>query len=212
MIRQFLIALLLALPVFAMSQNKWEWEEKQAEHQAVKQAKAKAKAEADAKYLKGAVTESDGKVVFTTTIDAQGKSADDIYDALGRFMQRLTHESNQMIQAKLTLCDSVNRQIVGAYEEWLVFTSNALSLDRSRFYYLLTAKCSDGKAIIEMSRLHYLYEEERTPQRMTAEEWITDKEALNKKGTKLLPYAGKFRRKTIDRKDYLFQQMKLALQ
>ena len=37
----------------------------------------------------------------------------------------------------------------------------------------------------------------------TAEEWITDEEAFNRKGTKMLPATGKFRMKTIDLMDEL---------
>ena len=62
-----------------------------------------------------------------------------------------------------------------------------------------------------MLHIRYLYEEERAPQRLSAEEWITDKEAVNKKNTKLLPLSGKFRRKTIDRKDYLFNKFESLL-
>ena len=43
------------------------------------------------------------------------------------------------------------------------------------------------------------------------EEWISDKEAVNKKNTKLLPLSGKFRRKTIDRKDFLFNKFESLL-
>jgi len=39
-----------------------------------------------------------------------------------------------------------------------------------------------------------------------AEEWITDRYGLNKKQTKLARVSGKFRKKTIDRKDYLFNK------
>ena len=45
-----------------------------------------------------------------------------------------------------------------------------------------------------------------------ADEWITDKYALNKKKTKLLKGSGKFRRKTIDRKDNIFGKICKALQ
>ena len=45
----------------------------------------------------------------------------------------------------------------------------------------------------------------------SAEEWITDKYCVNKKHTKLLPVSGKFRRKTIDRKDYLFNRFNTIL-
>jgi colicin import membrane protein len=73
--------------------------------------------------------------------------------------------------------------------------------------YNLIVTCTDGKADVTMTRIHYLYEEERNPQAYRAEEWITDKEALNKKQTKLARISGKFRRKTIDRKDFLFNKL-----
>ena len=95
---------------------------------------------------------------------------------------------------------------MGNYQEWLVFKSTALVLDRTRLYYHLIVNCSDGKADISMTRIYYLYEEERDPQTLKAEEWITDEVGLNKKKNKLSRVAGKFRRKTIDRKDYLFNK------
>ena len=66
------------------------------------------------------------------------------------------------------------------------------------------AQCNDGRLEVKMTRIYYLYEEERDPQTYKAEEWIDDKNALNKKQTKLLRGSAKFRRKTVDRKDYLF--------
>ena len=62
-----------------------------------------------------------------------------------------------------------------------------------------------------MTRIHYLYEEERDPQSLAAEEWITDQYGLTKKKNKLARLSGKFRRKTIDRKDYLFEMLTNAL-
>ena len=77
--------------------------------------------------------------------------------------------------------------------------------------FVLTAKCQTGQADITMSRIHYLYDEERKPLRYKAEEWITDKQAVNKKNTRLLPISGKFRKKTIDRKDFLFSKFESLL-
>ena len=37
------------------------------------------------------------------------------------------------------------------------------------------------------------------------EEWITDKEAIKKDGTKLYPHSAKFRIKTIDRVEQIFE-------
>lgn len=53
-----------------------------------------------------------------------------------------------------------------------------------------------------MTRIRYWYDENRDGgEKYTAEEWITDDMALNKKKTKLAPICGKFRRETIDLKD-----------
>ena len=46
---------------------------------------------------------------------------------------------------------------------------------------------------------------------VTAEEWITDEEALNKKKTGLNRMSAKFRIKTIDRKDNIFDTISNAL-
>ena len=164
----------------------------------------------DAKYLKGAVTEVDGKVVFSKTIEAPGKSAAQIYGILKQYMEKMTTESNQ-IHSQLLVADDSKHELGGSYEEWLVFKKTLLQLDQTRFLYVLEANCSDGKADVTLSRIRYLYDENRNPEHLKAEEWITDKEAVNKKGTKLLPISGKFRRKTIDRKDFLFNKFETLL-
>jgi colicin import membrane protein len=71
--------------------------------------------------------------------------------------------------------------------------------------------CSDGEANVKMTRISYDYDTDRKPVHYTAEEWITDKYAVNKKHTKLYPISGKFRRKTIDRKDFIFNKFNTLL-
>mgnify|MGYP000886098372 FL=1 len=64
---------------------------------------------------------------------------------------------------------------------------------------------------MSIERISYEYETGRPSGfKSTAEDIITDKEALNKKGNKLNRLTGKFRRKTIDRKDQLFDTIKVA--
>ena len=156
----------------------------------------------DAKYLKGAVTEVDGKVVFSKTINAPGKTADQVFDIVKAYITKMTGEKNQ----------EVARHELGAtFNEWLVFKSSPIMLDQTRMLYALKVNCMDGKAEVTMSNIRYIYEENRAPKHYTAEEWISDKEALNKKGTRLLPLSGKFRRKTIDRKDFLFNKFESLL-
>lgn len=187
----------------SIAQNTWEKKEVKTEDP-VKVVVAKPNP--DQKYLQGAVPVVNGKVVFSKTFETPGKSAFEIYNIIGQFFQDVTREPNQ-INSQIVKADTTDYELGASYEEWLVFKKNAISLDRTRLSYVLKAICQNGKVMVEMSHIKYLYEEERDPQRYKAEEWIVDKEAVNKKNTKLLPLTGKFRRKTIDRKDYLFNKI-----
>ena len=199
----FIVLLTLLSPTLRAQDNTWEQPEED-------EMEKTEKVNPNAKYLQGAVPEVDGKVVFQKTISTPGKTADEIYAIVKRYMTRMTHEKNQ-VQSQIVLDDSLNHIIAGTYGEWLVFKSSALALDRTKMMFVLTAKCQTGQADITMSRIHYLYDEERKPLRYKAEEWITDKQAVNKKNTRLLPISGKFRKKTIDRKDFLFSKFETLL-
>lgn len=206
MMKKLFFTVLALVPLSMWAQdNTWELSD---DDEVKKEVKAKSKV--DPKYLKGAVPEVNGQVVFSKHIEVPGKTAAQIYDIILPYMERLTQTTNQ-IESRIATTDAQKHDIVGVYQEWLVFKNAALSLDRTRFFYALHAQCTDGTADIEMLHIRYLYEEERAPQRLSAEEWITDKEAVNKKNTKLLPLSGKFRRKTIDRKDYLFNKFESLL-
>jgi colicin import membrane protein len=203
--KKLIVTILALMPLTMWAQdNTWELPEQEQE-----EVKAE-KENPDQKYLLGAVPVVDGKVVFNKTIEAPGKSAAQIYGILKQYMEKMTKESNQ-IHSQILVADDSKHELGGSYEEWLVFKKTLLQLDRTRFLYVLEANCSDGKADVTLSRIRYLYDENRNPEHLKAEEWITDKEAVNKKGTKLLPISGKFRRKTIDRKDFLFNKFETLL-
>lgn len=203
--KKLIVTILALMPLTMWAQdNTWELPEQEQE-----EVKAE-KENPDQKYLLGAVPVVDGKVVFSKTIEAPGKNAAQIYGIMKQYMEKMTTESNQ-IHSQLIVADDSKHELGGSYEEWLVFKKTLLQLDQTRFLYVLEANCSDGKADVTLSRIRYLYDENRNPEHLKAEEWITDKEAVNKKGTKLLPISGKFRRKTIDRKDFLFNKFETLL-
>ena len=197
--KKILITLLMALPLMAAAQdNTWERIENPSTNST----------NPDAKYLaEGAVPEVDGKVSWQKVIDAPGKSAQQIYDILLAQLNKMVGEENQLMErSKVAIQDQANHQLGATFHEWLVFKNTALSLDRTVMNFQLIVNCSDGKADVTMTRVSYDYELERDPTHYTAEEWITDKYAVNKKHTKLLKLSAKFRRKTIDRKDYIFNK------
>jgi len=166
----------------------------------------------DAKYLlPGAVPICDGKVCFETTIQAPGKTADQIYHILLKQLTKMTKESNQLKNSLVAIQDSNRYQLGAVFHEWLVFKNSSLSLDQTQFHFRILANCADGKAEIKISHIYYDYDVDRKPIRYSAEEWITDKFSVNKKRTKLYPISGKFRRKTIDRKDFIFKKLDTIL-
>ena len=201
--KKLLIAMFMLMPMLATAQdNTWE----RIEQEPVE------KENPDAKYLqKGIVPVVDGRVCFETNIKAPGKSAEQIYRILLKQLEKMVQEPNQIENSLVDVKDSVKHELGAVFHEWLVFKNTTLSLDRTQLNFQLIVKCSDEQADVKIAHISYNYDIDRKPVRYTAEEWITDKYAVNKKHTKLYPLSAKFRRKTIDRKDFIFNKFNTLL-
>ena len=214
--KKIIIALIALFPLVMNAQNVWEKPENNSQQQQKKKKALIEKnlANEDPKYLAGAIPLIDGKIVFTLDQDVPGKSAQQIYDILYKLLDQMTKEDGQFKESQVALVNKQDHIIAARFKEWLVFQNTFLSLDRTIFNYTIIAKCSDGHANITLSRMSYQYEIDRPDTEAVetvAEDWITDENALNKKKTKLAKYTGKFRRKTIDRKDNIFETIKAEL-
>lgn len=167
-----------------------------------------AKLKEDPKYLEGAITfDEQGKIVFDTEIEAPGKSAAKLYDLVFDYMSGLTQDKESKA-SRMALVNKDEHIIVNAMDEWLVFSNSFISLDRTECKYNLIAKITDGKVSLSINHINYIYEEGRqTGFKLPAEEVIIDKVALTKKKNDLARIFGKFRKKTIDRKDQIFNEI-----
>lgn len=167
-----------------------------------------AKLKEDPKYLEGAITyDEQGKIVFDTEIEAPGKSATQLYDLVFDYMSGLTHDKESKA-SRMALVNKDEHIIVNTMDEWLVFSNSFISLDRTECKYNLIAKITDGKVSLSINHINYIYEEGRqTGFKLPAEEVIIDKVALTKKKNDLARIFGKFRKKTIDRKDQIFNEI-----
>ena len=208
MMKLFFILLAYFIPTIAMAQSVWEKPTTDYDNKDDKTVERKVeKPSKDAKYLAGAVPEVDGKVEWQLDVDVPGKTADQIYSIMLNCLTDLTKTENQLEGSSVALVNKQEHIVAASIKEWLVFTDKFLMLDRTKFNYTLIAYCKDNHLTVTMGRISYRYEDNRSDDGgyvYKAEEWINDENALNRKKTRLLPGSAKFRRKTIDRKDYLF--------
>lgn len=165
----------------------------------------------DPKYLAGAIQlNTEGKVEFVLDTQANGKSADEIYNIVFQYMSKLI-KNEQNINSRIALVNrnNKNEQIIACImDEWFVFNQSFISLDRTETKYQLVATISDNHLHLSMTRIVFNYEEGRsTGFKEPAENVITDKYALTKKKNDLAKIYGKFRRGTIDRKDQIFNDL-----
>lgn len=165
----------------------------------------------DPKYLAGAIQlNAEGKVEFVLDTQANGKSADEIYNIVFQYMSKLI-KNEQNINSRIALVNrnNKNEQIIACImDEWFVFNQSFISLDRTETKYQLVATISDNHLHLSMTRIVFNYEEGRsTGFKEPAENVITDKYALTKKKNDLAKIYGKFRRGTIDRKDQIFNNL-----
>lgn len=160
-------------------------------------------------YLAGAVPLVDGKVVFEESFSYPGKTAAELYDKAFEYVNNLTVDENQntegQLRSRISIVNKNTHSIAAKMYELLVFTNTMLMSDRTDFTYTLIVNCADNKVDVRMERMSYTYEANRsTGFTEPAHNIIADKYALNKKQTKVVRPYGKFRIKTIDRKNAIF--------
>lgn len=155
------------------------------------------------RYLaKDAVPVVDGHVVFTNNIAIlDGNTQEKVGEIASKWLDGYLAGFDK---AKNRVISSAQGEIVAMGDRELVFTDNAIAYDAAQMSYALTIKYSASECSMQISRIKYVYNDGTGTDRLTAEEYIVDEFAVNKKGTKLTPITGKFRKKTLDFVDEVF--------
>lgn len=155
------------------------------------------------KYLKaGAVPTVGGKVVFTDSVSiVDGYTAEQVNTLARAWVESFL---NGRDAARNRVVKEENGRIDVMAQQEIVFANNAFSYDKALMNYVVTLNSTPDKCIITLSRISYNYNDGTTTEVIIAEDYITDENAVNKKGTRLIPMTGKFRRKTIDTADEIF--------
>lgn len=154
----------------------------------------------------GAIPVKNGKVTFEEAIPAEGYTAEEVKRAVDAWVKERFVKPT-VISVKQFESDQPETIMLKG-EEYIVFKNKFLVLERARIYYYLTLTANDGSCTFNMSRITYWYDDEddKGGLKMIAEEWITDENAINKKG-ELKKFEGKFRNKTIELKNSLINAL-----
>ena len=161
-------------------------------------------------YEAGKVPVVNGKVTFETSIPAEGLTAKEVEERVNKWIAE-RYVKPTVISVKRFESEKPGTTIIKG-EEYIVFKSTFFVLSRARMYYYLTLTADEGSCNFHLSRITYWYddEDEKGGIKMIAEDWITDDNAFDKKG-KMKKFEGKFRRKTIDLKEHLIDELTKAL-
>ncbi|MEG1950059.1 MAG: DUF4468 domain-containing protein [Odoribacter sp.] len=162
------------------------------------------------KYLAGAVPEIDGKIIFSSEVNAPGLSKEDIYKKLTTWADSYFLPKKEQ-QSRVIYSNPEEGQIVAQGQEYLVFTDKTFSLDRAQINYQMFMECESGKYHLKITAIRYLYNTGTQPEIIRAEDQITDRYTLNKAKNKLIRATGKFRTHTIDLVDKLFAAATVAV-
>ena len=156
----------------------------------------------DSKYLSGAVPEVNGKIVFSRDFNIPGMSKEEIMSRTETWMDALMKQNHN--NSRIVFTDADGGNVVASADHYIVFSHTALSLDRTRMIYILTATAKPENLKLEIDKIRYIYVEGGKEETYPAEEMISDDYALNKARTKLSRGFAKWRRKTVDYVDSLF--------
>lgn len=144
-------------------------------------------------YIKDAVPMVDGRVVFSREINTSKFKGDELKVLVNTWLKGFV-KGKKDDKSKVVIEDLEKGQMVAVMDDWLVFSHNAISLDRATVRYQLMAEVSDEKCVLTVEKIRFNYRDDN----YKAAEMISDKVALNKKGTNIQRGYKKWRVKSLD--------------
>lgn len=181
--KKILLSILLLLPLFTQAQD-------------------------ESKYLKGAVNFENGLIVFNRHISTPELTGEQIYSAaIGWATSEFTGENQEII-----LADGAKKSITARVQR-IGTIRVGLFPSKVKIHFYLEMQCFNGGCNMQIKRVHYTNNPSSSNplEIIKAENYITDKDALNKAGTKLLGGTGSYRKATIDAIDELAVSAKQAM-
>lgn len=166
----------------------------------------------DKRYLAGAIHTEDGKVVFSKQLDITGIPVGTAMELTTQWATGPLAEDG--FNGKAHNIDNNAGYLAINIDGDLTFKSSAFQLDKATIMFILDVKFTDNRCLLTFRNIRYLYAINPNNAKrdvILADNWITDKEALNKAGTKMYAMNGKFRIRTIQLVDYLTESLRNSL-
>ena len=170
---------------------------------------AQKKSTDDSHYLVGAVPEEDGRVVFTRQFSIPDMPKDEIFKRTLGWLN--THMEANDNDSRVVYNEPAEGKLVAIGAETIVFSASMITLDKATIQYYVDISIDDQQCSMRVERIRYKYTYNGKTDRYTAEGWITDDVALNKKKDKLVIGFAKWRRRTVDFVDKLSKELVDAL-
>ena len=173
-------------------------------------------------YMQGAVPVENGLVTFSKTIVATNKNKDDLYRkiaswASARYMPNIENGKwtdhdyfRNLAYSSVKTSNENKSQIICQGNEEIVFSNKILERDYAEIEYKLYINVSDGLVKATLTNIAYVYTFTSEREHVTAEEYITDENAFNKKGN-FIKQNRKFRVKTVDLANELFSEIETVI-
>lgn len=164
-----------------------------------------------AKYL-APIPMEDGKVYLERELTLpEGTNADETFAKMKDWLSRCMNDKRIISSTALETEEPYTLQQMVKQE--VVFSSGLLALDKADYQYVLDLSLKGNKLILKTRRISIYYNGDNPDRKMLrhpAEEYISDKVALNKKKDKILFGFRKFRIKTVDMIDEYAESLKMA--
>lgn len=148
------------------------------------------------------------KVVFKDSLQYKNISIDKVYQIAADWADSYIAKFDKKFASRIAYKNESKKSIVIIFNRDIIFKDIALILDKALMKCNISVDIKDNKCIISVLNIKYDYMEGGLMQHYNADEWIIDRYAINKDRTKLARGFGKFRAKTIDAVDEIFESFR----
>lgn len=148
------------------------------------------------------------RIVFKDSLQFKGISAERVFEIAGNWADYYIAKFDKKFDSRVAYKNTKTQSIAVLFNRDIIFKDIALILDKALMRCNIAIDIKDNKCIIKVLNIKYDYVDNGLTEKMNADEWIIDRYAVNRERTKLTRSFGKFRAKTVDAVDEIFDSFR----